>query len=77
MPVIDREYLHIRRDDPEPPRDLDRATADHPVSQIGHPRPLPERDRAWARIVALAPGYGKYEQQTDREIPVVRLTLRP
>jgi deazaflavin-dependent oxidoreductase (nitroreductase family) len=33
-----------------------------------------ERDRAWTRIVALAPGYGKYEQQTDREIPVVRLT---
>ena len=37
----------------------------------------PERDRAWKRIVALAPGYGKYEQQTDREIPVVRLTPRP
>jgi deazaflavin-dependent oxidoreductase (nitroreductase family) len=36
----------------------------------------PERDRAWARIVALAPGYGKYEQQTDREIPVVRLTRK-
>ena len=34
------------------------------------------RERAWARIVALAPGYGKYEQQTDREIPVVRLTPR-
>jgi deazaflavin-dependent oxidoreductase (nitroreductase family) len=33
-----------------------------------------ERDRAWKRIVALAPGYRKYEQQTDREIPVVRLT---
>jgi len=32
-----------------------------------------ERDRAWKRIAALAPGYGKYEQQTDREIPVVRL----
>ena len=36
----------------------------------------PERDRAWKRIVALAPGYGKYEQDTDREIPVVRLTPR-
>jgi len=33
-----------------------------------------ERERAWKRIVALAPGYGKYGQQTDREIPVVRLT---
>lgn len=36
----------------------------------------PERERAWSRIVALAPGYGKYEEQTDREIPVVRLTPR-
>ncbi|HEY6203048.1 MAG TPA: nitroreductase/quinone reductase family protein [Candidatus Limnocylindria bacterium] len=37
----------------------------------------PERDRAWKRIVALAPGYGKYERDTDREIPVVRVTRRP
>ena len=35
-----------------------------------------ERERAWERIVALAPGYGKYAEQTDREIPVVRLTPR-
>jgi deazaflavin-dependent oxidoreductase (nitroreductase family) len=33
-----------------------------------------ERKRAWDRIVALAPGYGKYETDTDREIPIVRLT---
>jgi hypothetical protein len=31
---------------------------------------------AWTRIVALAPGYGKYAEQTDCEIPVVRLTQR-
>jgi deazaflavin-dependent oxidoreductase (nitroreductase family) len=37
----------------------------------------PERERAWARIVALASGYGKYAEQTDREIPVVRLVRRP
>lgn len=35
-----------------------------------------ERERAWARIASLAPGYGKYAHQTDREIPVVRLTPR-
>ena len=35
-----------------------------------------ERERAWARIVALSPTYGKYEHQTDREIPVVRLIPR-
>jgi deazaflavin-dependent oxidoreductase (nitroreductase family) len=33
-----------------------------------------ERTRAWGRIVSLAPGYGKYEVDTDREIPIVRLT---
>ena len=35
-----------------------------------------ERSRAWARIVATAPGYGKYTVDTDREIPVVRLTAK-
>jgi len=32
-----------------------------------------ERQQAWARIVQLAPGYGKYAEQTDRELPVIRL----
>jgi deazaflavin-dependent oxidoreductase (nitroreductase family) len=32
-----------------------------------------ERARAWRRIVALAPGYAAYQEQTDREIPVIRL----
>jgi deazaflavin-dependent oxidoreductase (nitroreductase family) len=35
-----------------------------------------ERERAWSRIVALAPGYGQYAATTDREIPIVRLTRR-
>lgn len=33
-----------------------------------------EREKAWRRIVELAPGYADYQAQTDREIPVVRLT---
>lgn len=32
-----------------------------------------ERAEAWQRVIALAPGYGAYEQKTDREIPVARL----
>ena len=36
-----------------------------------------ERAAAWKRIVAVAPSYGPYEQRTDREIPVVRLTREP
>jgi len=33
-----------------------------------------ERDEAYAKVVALSPGYAKYPQKTDREIPVIRLT---
>ncbi len=36
-----------------------------------------ERAAAWARVVAAAPQFGKYETQTDREIAVVRLTREP
>ena len=32
-----------------------------------------EREEAWRRIVALAPGYAGYQEKTDRIIPVVRL----
>jgi deazaflavin-dependent oxidoreductase (nitroreductase family) len=33
-----------------------------------------EREDAWKRVVAAAPGYGRYETNTDREIPIIRLT---
>jgi deazaflavin-dependent oxidoreductase (nitroreductase family) len=36
-----------------------------------------ERDDAWRQIVTAAPRFGKYEQQTDRVIPIIRLTRRP
>lgn len=32
------------------------------------------REQAWQQIVAVAPNYAQYQRQTDREIPVVRLT---
>jgi deazaflavin-dependent oxidoreductase (nitroreductase family) len=31
------------------------------------------RERAWARITAAQPRYAKYQQKTDRELPVIRL----
>jgi deazaflavin-dependent oxidoreductase (nitroreductase family) len=34
----------------------------------------PERAEALTRIATIAPRYGKYQEQTDREIPIVRLT---
>jgi deazaflavin-dependent oxidoreductase (nitroreductase family) len=33
-----------------------------------------ERAETWARVVALAPGYGSYTEKTDRELPIIRLT---
>ena len=41
-----------------------------------HPESLkgPEREEALRRIVSVAPYYGEYQQKTDREIPIIRLT---
>jgi len=35
-----------------------------------------ERDSVWRQVVELAPGYGRYLEQTDREIPIFRLSRR-
>lgn len=35
-----------------------------------------DRDRAWQLITAAQPRYGKYQSKSDREYPVVRLTVR-
>jgi deazaflavin-dependent oxidoreductase (nitroreductase family) len=34
----------------------------------------PERQEAWGRILARSPRFAGYEEKTDREMPVVRLT---
>jgi deazaflavin-dependent oxidoreductase (nitroreductase family) len=36
-----------------------------------------ERAEALARIAKVSPRYGTYQEKTDREIPVVRLTRAP
>jgi deazaflavin-dependent oxidoreductase (nitroreductase family) len=33
-----------------------------------------EREEAWQRVVSTAPGYGRYQEKTDREIPILRLS---
>jgi deazaflavin-dependent oxidoreductase (nitroreductase family) len=35
-----------------------------------------ERDEAWRQITAAAPRFAGYQQKTDRQIPVIRLTQR-
>jgi deazaflavin-dependent oxidoreductase (nitroreductase family) len=37
----------------------------------------PKRTEALARIATVSPRYGTYQQKTDREIPIVRLTREP
>jgi deazaflavin-dependent oxidoreductase (nitroreductase family) len=36
-----------------------------------------ERQQAWERIIKAAPSFAKYEDKTDREIPVIKLTRQP
>jgi deazaflavin-dependent oxidoreductase (nitroreductase family) len=35
-----------------------------------------ERAQAWQQIVTAAPRFAKYQQKTDRDLPVIRLTPR-
>jgi deazaflavin-dependent oxidoreductase (nitroreductase family) len=36
-----------------------------------------ERDEAWQQIITAAPRFAKYEQKTDRDLPIIRLVPRP
>jgi deazaflavin-dependent oxidoreductase (nitroreductase family) len=35
------------------------------------------REQVWERIVAAQPRYAKYQQKTDRELPVIHLVPKP
>jgi len=35
-----------------------------------------ERTPAWEQIIAAAPRFAQYQQKTDRELPIIRLTPR-
>ena len=35
-----------------------------------------ERDEAWQQITAASPRFGKYQEKTDRQIPVIHLVPR-
>ncbi|GAB3420151.1 PNPOx family protein [Flindersiella endophytica] len=36
-----------------------------------------EREQAWQQIIAASPRFAQYQEQTDRELPVIRLVRRP
>ncbi|HKX03549.1 MAG TPA: nitroreductase/quinone reductase family protein [Methylomirabilota bacterium] len=35
-----------------------------------------EREEAWRQITAAAPRFAKYQEKTDRELPIIRLVTR-
>lgn len=37
----------------------------------------PEREEAWRQITTAEPRFAKYQQKTDRVLPIVRLVARP
>lgn len=37
----------------------------------------PEREQAWRQITTVAPRFAKYQQKTDRNLPIIRLVARP
>jgi deazaflavin-dependent oxidoreductase (nitroreductase family) len=48
--------------------------SDPPKTVVALDLPRDERDRIYAVIVQRAPGFGEYEERTDRVIPVFELT---
>jgi deazaflavin-dependent oxidoreductase (nitroreductase family) len=52
--------------------EIEQGTERYPV--VAEEITGPERDTQWERIVAEAPGFGDYQQQTTRVIPLMRLT---
>ncbi len=46
---------------------------DPPKAVVAHELPRDERDRIYDIVVARAPGFGEYQQKTDRVIPVFEL----
>ncbi|MCT7658326.1 nitroreductase family deazaflavin-dependent oxidoreductase [Mycobacterium deserti] len=49
--------------------------ADPPKTVTAHELPPDERDRIYEIVVQRAPGFGEYQQKTDRVIPVFELAL--
>lgn len=49
---------------------------DEPVSVTPHRLAGDDRAAAWKHITGVQPRYEKYQRKSDREYPVVRLTMR-
>ena len=56
------------------PRASVEIGSDAPRTVTAHELPRDERDRIYEVVVQRAPGFGDYQTQTDRVIPVFELT---
>jgi deazaflavin-dependent oxidoreductase (nitroreductase family) len=74
--AIDPAWAHNLRAHPELDVEVATDAGVQTVAVRATELPRAERDAAWVGIVAEAPGFADYEKQTDRVIPVFRLTPR-
>jgi deazaflavin-dependent oxidoreductase (nitroreductase family) len=55
------------------PGSLQIELADRKIAVTAEQLTGPAREQAWRRIVAAQPRYARYQQKTDRELPVIHL----
>jgi deazaflavin-dependent oxidoreductase (nitroreductase family) len=59
------------------PNQVQIETAGRKVAVVANQLHGAERDEAWRQITTTAPRFAKYQQKTDRELPIIRLDPRP
>lgn len=69
---VDPAWLHNLRAHPDAHIEIGTDAYDVHAREM----PLAERDAAYPRIVEQAPGFGEYQEKTDRVIPVIELQRR-
>jgi deazaflavin-dependent oxidoreductase (nitroreductase family) len=67
---VDPAWVHNLRANPRARVEIGTNTYDVEVRQLSRD----ERDAAYPQIVAAAPGFGGYQETTDRVIPVFELS---
>ena len=67
---VDPAWVHNLRANPRARVEIGTNTYDVEVRQLSRD----ERDAAYPQLVAAAPGFGGYQEKTDRVIPVFELS---
>ena len=59
------------------PDKVEIETAGRKVAVVAEQLHGPEREEAWRQITTAAPRFAKYQQKTDRVLPIMHLVARP